>query len=167
MKKGDGFTMREDRNNEPEKSPSDLQKLRWGIGADILKMMDRAEEPDLPLPNVHRLTQVMQEYYTEGDFAEVLPPKAKWKPTAKYWQIHLSDIRAILRKGGKYFEFLRNPGEFKGVWKFVNKKEFETIMAREYQGVSTSADTYNDRLYGSKWQHDKLMPIASIPRLTN
>ena len=156
---------------EPEdKVPSELQKLRWGIGADILIQMDEpnaAGETDLPQPNVWALSEIMQAVFTRDGYEDSLPENSRWRPSASYWAAHLAEIRKVLRDEKKqYFEFFREDGEFKGMWQFVGKKEYEAILTREYQDMSTRGDTYNERVDDSKWQL-RVPKIAEIPRIAN
>jgi len=151
------------------KSPGELQKMRWGIGASILLQMDKENEKgesNLPLPNVRILSEVMQRIFDEDGYIDSLPESHKWRPTANYWYTHLADVRRVLRDEYKaYLEYKRQDGLFKGDWQFVDKKEYEAILAREYQGMSTRADNYNERLDDSKWQL-RVPHIADIPRIT-
>ena len=147
-------------------SNESIKEIREGIGSDILEAMNGAG--DLPLPNVRILAQVMQRYYRDGDHKESLPEKSRWKPTEGYWIAKLDDIRARLRSKQAYFEYDREPGEWVGVWKFVEKKEFSRLMKREYQGISTRGDHFNDKMGDArqKWQLEKIPAIPDIPRLS-
>jgi len=142
-----------------------IRDIRYGIGADILKMMDRAE--DLPLPNVHLLVEQMQKYFEKEDFKEEME-SSSWFPDKDYWRRHLADIREKLRKENKFFEYQREQGSYRGQWKFVNKKEFEGKMKREYVEMETRTDNFNERLEDGKerWTLNVpgLEPVPQLPR---
>jgi len=141
---------------------------RLAIGMDILELMDERE--DLPLPNCHRLTKTMQEYFVSEGFVDELKEEGRrWRPTADYWRNHLAEIRATMRKDRqKYFEFYREWHEFKGLWKFVTKKEYQTVLRRDHADIGTRALSHNDKLEdGEKKWVLNLPYIAEVPLLTN
>ena len=124
-----------------------VKEVRNSIGGDILIAMAANEE--FPIGNVHRLSKTMQEYFNSEGFEDTLVELGyKWRPDADYWVRHLSDAREYLRKSKKLFlEFKRekNDGTFMGSWAFVRKGDFDAVMAREMAGLTTRADTYNER----------------------
>jgi len=145
-----------------------VKELRTGIGCEILEEMEA--NVDLPLPNSHRLAKVMQEYYAKGDYAEELQSAGyKWKPTADYWHSHLARIRRELRKQGKFFEYARAEGEFRGMWQFVNKKEYYNALRRTAGGLKTRIDGdngYNEKLADGQKRWKLELPImAEVPEL--
>lgn len=132
------------------------KQVRTGIGADIIITMTANDE--FPVANVYRLSKTMMEYFESEGFEDTLNDYGySWRPCAEYWQHHLSDIRAMLRKERKlYLEFVRDNenGEFKGAWTFVKKKAFEDVMSKERVGLETRTETFNERLEDGyeKWQ---------------
>lgn len=122
------------------------------------------------LPNIYRLAKVMMEYYRNEGFDDEIKIKGyKWKATKDYWIKHLNDVRELLRKKRKlYFEFLRENNTFRGQWKFVNKKQYNEVLKREYSDVGTRTDTYNEKLDDGKEKWNIELPhIEEVPLLEN
>lgn len=151
-----------------ERKANGVAEFRYKIGAEILEKMDK--ENDLPLPNIFRLSKVMQEYFVEEGFADELKQsKFKWRPTVDYWRSHIGDIAEGLRKKKKkFFIFRREWGSFSGTWQFVKKEEYEIAMKRDYADIGTRVTTFNDKLLDGqkRWQLE-LPSIAQLPLLTN
>ena len=142
------------------------KQMRLDIGIAILVSM--YQNDDLPLPNVHRLSKTMQEYFvSEGHIDDVKERGYKWSPDADYWRNHLSDIRAEMRKAKRwYFEFVREQGELKGEWKFVSKEEYLASLARDHADISTRVDTHNDKIQDGQQRWKVELPlIADVPLL--
>ena len=142
------------------------KEYRLGIGAEILVLMNKNN--DLPMPNIYRLSKTMMEYFKlEGYIDDLKEMKYKWRPTEDYWRLHIRDISSYLATENKRpFCFCRKHGEFKGLWKFCTKKEYENTMYREHADVSTRTDSFNQRLDESKWQLE-LPHIADVPLISN
>jgi len=144
---------------------SNVRELRYGIACEILEAMEAAV--DLPLPNSQRLAKVMQEYFLKGDYAEELKEAGyKWRPRVEYWSAHMKGIRKELRKDGKFFEYVRLQGEFRGQWKFTDKKEFRNTKIRMASGIGTRTDNYNEQISDAsqRWKLD-LPPLERVPEL--
>jgi hypothetical protein len=125
---------------------SEVKAFRYEMGARILELME--ERDDLPLPNVHRLAKVMNEYFkNEGMIDELLEMDYKWRPTIDYWKSHLSDFCEYLRKRDgekKYFVFVREKG-LKGSWKFVGLTEYEKSLKWQVSDIETRTGNYNSK----------------------
>ena len=147
----------------------ELRKSRMSICADILQDMDREPEPDLPLPNVRRLAQIMVERFETGDYIAELEDSGKhWHLTEVYVLNNIQDICTELAVRGRPFAYYREWKEFKGVWKFCSKSEYKTVLARDHSDVATRTDTHNQKLdeVSDKW--DLQLPhIREVPLLTN
>jgi len=139
------------------------KEARLSIGADILESM--RENDDLPLPNIYRVAKTIQEYFKEDGYVDDLKEMgSRWRPTEDYWRRHINDISSVLAERSKPFAFYREYGEFRGMWKFCNKKEYEIILRREHSDIATRTDNHNLRLDESKW--DLQLPhIAEVPLL--
>ena len=159
------FTM-EDPLYGKEWNPGALAKYRYNIGAQILFGMDSNE--DLPLPNVYRLSRVMQEYFNQDGYEEDLIENGySWRPTEDYWRRHISDIAAFMRKEkNRFLVFVQEQGNFKGRWEFVGKKEYIAHLARNYSDVKTRTETYNEKLEDGKERWSIQLPgISRVPLL--
>ena len=140
-----------------------IREDRLDIGAEILRAMEKAS--DLPLPNKYRLAKVMQEYFKSEGYADELKSQGRsWRGSPEYWTNHLKDISAILRRDGDSFDYYREEGEFKGQWKFLNKKEEGEILSREHADIGTRTDTHNGKLDDTKWKHN-IPRLAEVPQL--
>jgi len=141
-------------------------EFRRSIGADILEAMKASS--DLPLPNVQRLAKVMAEYFhKEGYIDDVKERGYKWRPDVYYWQNNIQSIAEYMRKERKkYFIYLREDGKFIGLWEFVCKAEYDKALRREYAGIATRTDTFNDRLTDGqeRWQLE-IPHISEVPLL--
>ncbi len=142
------------------------KEIRLELGGNILIAMENNE--DLPLPNVHRLAKTMMEYFKRDGYVDDLTEfNYRWRPSEDYWRMHIREIASFLAQEKKiHFCFYREQGEFKGLWQFVNKKEYKETLAREYSDVATRTDTFNQRLEESKWALN-LPHIKEVPLLTN
>ena len=141
-------------------------EFRRSIGADILEAMKASS--DLPLPNVQRLAKVMAEYFhKEGYIDDVKEHGYKWRPDADYWQRNISAIAEYIRKERKkFFIYWREQGEFRGMWSFVGKAEYEKTLRREYSDNRTRTNTFNDRLTDGQERWKLEIPhIAEVPLL--
>lgn len=152
-------------NNGDKRQKGELGRIRHEMGAAILENIKDSE--DLPVKNIVLLSKVMQKNYKEGNYKneyEEIVLKSRWKPTAKYWKAHMADIRKILRdKNHLYLEFLREQGELKGIWTFVNEAEYLTILKRDYQTISKIIENYTDRK--NDGDRDYVLPIPSIAKV--
>ena len=143
---------------------SDVRNRRLAIGASILEVMEAKKE--LPLPNIRRLSKVMMEFYNAEDFVEAMPKGCTWEPTAAYWMNNLDGVRAMLRRDGKYFEYVREQGEWKGLWAFTTKTQYEATLRREYASISSLTDNYNGRLKDGQERWKLPLPaIKELPKL--
>jgi len=144
------------------------KQMRLDIGIAILEAMETNE--DLPMPNVYRLAKTMQEYFVnDGHIDDVRDEGYKWRPDADYWRMHLSEIRSEMRKArNKYFEFVRATGELTGQWKFVSKREYDTVLRRNHADLGTRVTNHNDKIYDGnlRWKMD-LPLIMDVPLLSN
>jgi len=143
-----------------------VREFRLSIGADILKAMERSG--DLPLQNVYLLAGGMEKCFEqEGFIDELIAMGYTWRPTVKYWKGNLNDIRYLLRKDGKIFEYKREQNGFSGQWMFMNKKDFDTTMKRELGEMGTRTENFNDRLVKGKqkWnlQIPSIEPVKQLP----
>ena len=139
-----------------------VKEFRYDIGAEILEIME--DNNDLPLPNKSRVAKVMMEYFKSEGYVDILKENNyKWRPDESYWEHHIPDITTLLRKNGKSFDFLRND-DFRGQWKFLDKKEENEILKREHSDIGTRTDTHNNKLDDTKWKHN-LPHLAEVPLL--
>jgi len=140
-----------------------VKEERLSIGADILESMQ--ENDDLPLPNIHRVVKTMMEYYKQDGYADDLKEMGScWKPTEDYWRRNINNVASLLAERSEPFSFYREYGDFKGMWKFCNKKEYETIIRRDHADIATRTDNHNQKLDESKW--DLQLPhLAEVPLL--
>ena len=145
---------------------SNCKDFRMDIGKQILKMMELND--DLPMPNCYRLAKTMQEYFRQEGMIDLLKEQGyKWLPTIDYWVFHLSDIAEYMRREYKlYFGYLRNKGSLTGQWKFLEKKEWETILYRDHSDIATRVETHNDKIddTGNRWKVD-IPIIQEVPVL--
>ena len=121
--------------------------FRCRIGADILEMMEKKN--DLPLPNKYRLTKVMEEYSKKDkNFIKyILDAKYKLIPDKNYWLTHLSNVIDILiQERNKPFDYYIPKKQIKGLWKFLNKKEYIEMMNRKILDFNTRGLTFNKKL---------------------
>ena len=143
------------------------KEIRTSIGADILVNMGKND--DLPMPNIRRLSKTMQEYFVMDGMEDILTEMGyTWRPSEDYWRGHMSDIQSYLRKRRQhYFEFVREQGEFKGIWKFVSKKEYKRTMRRNHADIGTRVVHHNERIDDGeqRWTLD-LPHLADVPLLT-
>ena len=144
---------------------SETKIQRYDVGYAILRLMEKND--DLPLPNITMLAKTMQEYYKmyNGEDA-MLDIDGKWRPSIKYWTQNINRISCfIAEQYKKYFAFLRNDG-LKGIWKFMNKDEFEKHLKFYNQDISTRVESQNEKidLAENKWEID-VPKIKEVPRL--
>jgi len=144
------------------------KEFRMAAGYELLMIMERNDE--LPLPNIHRLSQVIDEYYTNEGFKDIATREGYgWESSPEYWRTHISDVSEYMRKKHKqYFGFKREDGEFTGVWKFMNKGEWEKTLKRNNQDISTRVENQNEKIEDTllKW-NTNIPKIAEVPRITN
>jgi len=153
------------------------KEFRMIVGYELLMIMERNE--DLPLPNINRLSSVMDEYCIRERMIEYVADeysdrnfnisKFTWDSTAEYWQTHIADLSKYMRDTHKqFFGFKRDDGEFTGVWKFMNKGEWESSLVRNHNDIATRTDTYNEKVEdtSSRWKTD-IERIADVPKITN
>ena len=132
-----------------KKEKETLTHYRTRIGADIIERMDK--ENDLPMPNKKRLCIVMQEYFKrKGFYTGLLDDGYNWKAGKMYWFKKLDEIKSLLYyERNKCFDFVRLEGVEnigKGNWKFVAKKEYETILTLTYNGNRTRMMTLEEKI---------------------
>ena len=146
-----------------------LKEKRINYGVTILEAMEDNE--DLPLPNARILSKTMQEYFVDMYLDDLKETKSKWRPDKDYWLHQLSAIRASMRKQkkAKFFEYKRNDGEWKGLWKFVSKEEYIEILKREHSDVITRRNSHEEKLTDgqAKWVIDTVPHMPEMPLLTN
>lgn len=129
--------------------------FRTELGGDVLIAM--AANDELPISDSFRVAKKMQVYFlSEGFRDDVKAQGYKWKPTADYWQKHLTDIRRTLRENKKlFFEYQRTEGArgFKGNWAFLRKSDFEQLLRYEHKCITTRANTHNTKIADgcNKW----------------
>ncbi len=143
-----------------------IREERLGICADILEEMGTGSEPDLPMPNIRRMAQVMVERFETGDY--VLEHGKNWKLSDVYVHNNIKYICSILSKRGEPFAYIREAGEIFGMWKFCSKTEYKTAMTRDHADVATRTETHNQKLddVQDKWKLD-LPHIKEVPLLAN
>lgn len=128
-------------------------QYRYALGAELLAIMEQRDE--LPLPNIYRVSKVMQEVFIEEGMIDRLNESGyKWRPKAEYWRTRMAEIAEYMRKEeGKFFVFVRDQGRLKGQWRFVGKDEFEQVMKRDFADIETRGITYNNKAEdgASKW----------------
>jgi hypothetical protein len=149
------------------KEMGDAKSYRMDIGYDILKQMEYDQE--LPLPNKERLAKIMQEYFVrEGMLDKIKSDGYSWVPDEEYWEKHLPDLCEYMRAQYKlYFAFIREEGDFSGIWKFTNKGEWERVLKRDHQDISTRVENHNEKIDDThlRW-NTQIEKIADVPRLT-
>lgn len=148
------------------KEMGDAKSYRMEIAYNILMAMEA--DGELPLPNKERLSKIMQEYFVrEGIQDNIIQDGYTWAPDGEYWFKHLGDICEYIRTQYKwYFAYFREDGELNGVWKFVNKGEWERSLRREHKDVSTRIETHNDKIEDTKLRWRIQIPkIAEVPEL--
>lgn len=137
------------------------------IGVEILKEMDAADE--LLQPNVYVLTEKMMMFFKKNDHEQSLVDhNQSWRPNADYWRNQLPGVRSALREEKRFFEFVREDGEFKGAWMFTGKEEYAATLKREHADIATRHDTHNDRITDGekRWKLDLPM-LADVPLLSD
>ncbi|MCP4648551.1 MAG: hypothetical protein GY853_00540 [PVC group bacterium] len=153
------------------------KEFRMLVGYELLMLMERNE--DLPLPNIKRLSKVMDEYYHRESVKDYVcdeystmgydSASYKWESSQEYWQDHMSDVKEYMREEYKlYFDFLRDKdGGFKGIWKFMTKGEWERTLKREHNETGTRVENHNKKVEDTslRWQTD-LPQIGEVPKLT-
>ena len=146
---------------------SDVKRFRFEIGYQILMMIER--DGDLPLPNKRMVAKTIQEYFNrEGFIDEIKRAGYKWEPDVTYWENNLSQISLFMAHNYKdYFGFLRTNGLQEGIWKFMNKGEYEKHLTFHNQDISTRVDTQNDKIEAAerRWRME-IPKIQEVPRLT-
>jgi hypothetical protein len=141
-----------------------VRALRHQIGAEILKAMENAG--DLPLPNIHRLSRVMQEYFDEGGYKEELEEQGyRWCPTPGYWVNAMPGIIEALKQERIYFGYDREWGEFKGQWCFMSKPLYQRKLRREAADISTRVERYNTDLEDGNKRWSLNLPVFDTPPL--
>jgi len=141
-----------------------IRAMRHSIGAEILKAMDEAD--DLPLPNIHRLAKVMQEYFKAGGYKDELKENGyRWTPTEGYWINSMKGIIEALHQEKLFFGYYREWGTWKGQWCFMNKPEYRMKLRREAADVATRVENYNNGLENGqkRWKLD--LPPFDMPPL--
>lgn len=149
------------------KEMGDAKSYRMQVGYDLLMLMERDEE--LPLPNKERLAKVMHEYFVrEGMVDQIKQDGYSWVPDIDYWQKHLADLCDYMRSQYRlYFAFIREDGEFSGIWKFTNKGEWEKALKRDHQDISTRVDNHNEKIDDTTLRWNTQLPkIAEVKRLS-
>jgi hypothetical protein len=149
------------------KEMGDAKSYRMDIGYELLMSMERDDE--LPLPNKERLAKVMNEYFVREAIVDKIKDAGySWVPDAEYWTKHLADLCEHMRsKYRLYFAFIREDGEFTGIWKFTNKGEWEKALRRDHQDISTRVENHNDKIDDTRNRWNiPLARIADVPRLT-
>jgi hypothetical protein len=148
------------------KKIKNAKSFRMEIG--YLILMDLEREQELPLPNIKRLSMVIDEYFRrEGYIDDIQAQGYRWVPDELYWEDHIQDVSEYMRKYYKiYFGFYREDGQFKGIWKFMNKGEWERTLKRTHQEISTRVENQNEKLEDTKLRWNVNVPkIAEVPKL--
>lgn len=148
---------------------NNVREIRMALGADIIIGM--YESGKIKASTTQKLAQEMMRHFTRADMKRELPEGWTWLPTEGYFQNQLDGFRAYLRhQKNLFFEYVREQGEWKGVWKFVQKEEYEALMKREYNGIQKLGDNYNDRrdVGMKRWSSTAalLPPIKEMERIT-
>jgi hypothetical protein len=149
------------------KEMGNAKSYRMAIAYEILMQMEFDQE--LPQPNKERLGKIMQEYFDrEGMLDRVKDDGFTWNPDAEYWIKHMADICDFMRSQYKlYFAFVRDDGEFTGLWKFTNKGEWERTLKRNHQDISTRVDNQNEMIDDTQLRWKIEVPkIQEVPRLS-
>lgn len=150
-----------------EERGEEIRQERIGICAEILEEMGTAPEPDLPMPNIRRMAQVMVERFETGDYIAELEDNGRhWHLSEVYVYNNIKDICSELAKRGTPFAYYRETGELIGVWKFCSKAEYKAVMERDHADIATRTDTHNQKLddVENKWKLE-LPHIAEVPLL--
>lgn len=147
---------------------SEVKQFRFEIGYQILMMLER--DGNLPLPNKYLVAEMMQEYFIkEGIVDDIKQAGYNWEPDIKYWENNINKISLYMANNYKdYFGFLRTNGLQEGIWKFMNKGEYEKHLKFHNQDISTRVDSQNDKIEAAekRWKID-IPRIKEVPRITN
>ena len=149
------------------KEMGNVKSYRMEIGYKILMQMEYDQE--LPLPNKERLGKVMMEYFDREAMIDAIKEDGySWEPDAEYWIKHLSELCDYMRTQYRiYFAFIRDNGDFSGIWKFTNKGEWERSLKWDHQDIATRVENHNDKIDDTKNKWNiQLERIADVPRLT-
>lgn len=142
------------------------KEFRLDIGIEILEVMKKND--DLPLPNIHRVSKTMQEYYIQLGYEDYVKESGyKWQASTDYWIHAMTDIQLFLMEDKKFFAFVRNNG-LHGYWDFLSKKEYTKRIERGTQEILTRTDNINTGIVESqkKWKHGKPVIDAKLKQLT-
>lgn len=148
------------------KEMGDAKSFRMEIGYNILMEMERDQE--LPVANKYRLAKIMDEVFKREAYIDTIREAGySWEPDVEYWMNHLADLSEYMRIQYKiYFAFVREDGEFSGIWKFTNKGEWERSLKREHQDISTRVENHNGKVDDTSLRWNVKIPkIAEVPRL--
>lgn len=142
---------------------------RCMYGADILELMGANDE--FPLASIEAVARVMQAYWFKEGYEKEIRQRAdtNWSPTENYWIHQMSYIREILRGRKEFFEFYREAGGFNGEWKFVDKKDYQSILIREHSEIGTRTETHNEKIDSGiqKWKSIDVPHLEPVPLLTD
>jgi hypothetical protein len=144
-------------------SESPLRHARCQMIVDILYLMEKKK--DLPLPNIHRLCKVIIEYYKKEGFKENLRASgSKWDLSIFYIRMHMKDIKEISTENYHPFAYHRPKDSLRGLWMFLNKKQYTEILSRELKELETRKETYNKMLEDG---NDKMKYNIKLPRISD
>jgi hypothetical protein len=145
---------------------SEVREFRYGIGAEILEQMSNNE--DLPLPNIYLVAEVMDKYFKKHRMVmRVKKAGYRWVPDSDYWRMTIRDISEYMRtQDNKYFGFVREGGKLSGVWKFMDKEEWEYSLRWDHKAIGTRVDNHNEKIDDSVGPYTVQIPrIKPVPAL--
>jgi hypothetical protein len=116
---------------------------------DILILMKKANE--FPLGNTIRLQKIVLEYWRKYDFTNAIREQGlKWNllKHPNYVKDNSVELQTICAEHGTPFGYYRpyKDGTFKGMWIFINKKQFIEITNDFIAGMNKQLNTAEQRI---------------------
>ena len=149
-----------------EEYGKELRDYRYDIGYRMIELME--ENEDLPIGNIYRLSEIMQEYCNdEGVVDDLKKDEYTWRPSAGYWRKRMKDITSYIRtEHKKYFGFMRDKGKLTGQWKFMTPEEWKYTSRRGQSDIGTRIETHNEKLDESYGKFNTKLPhLQEVPLL--
>ena len=146
---------------------SEVRDFRYSLGAEILEQMEKNE--DLPLPNIYLISEVMDKYFKKQKMITRIKKQGyRWCPDQDYWRMTIRDIAEYMRiQNDRYFGFVRESGKFSGLWKFLDKNEWEYSLKWDHKAIGTRVENHNNKIDDSQGEHKVQIPkIKPVPALT-
>jgi len=108
---------------------------------DIMLLMKK--ENEFPLGNKYRFAKIVREYFRKYGFADSLKENgSKWNLTPYYITHHMKEIQLVCAEKGKPFGYYRpNNDLFKGMYIFINKKQYIEIKNMIRKGINTMLES--------------------------